>query len=200
MALEIKDRKRFGIIVTEALLKSKNFPRWQKAIARAAEMIDDDSAAAFMTWQPESKSLLIWSQGSNDIHSANGTCDCKAFLAHQPCWHRALARLVRLYLERQNDRQSICQRCKLEFSYPPEVTAGGIPRHCNDCYGKRSEPIAAAPEKDCGCFFNWDDKFTDLCERHQSEAAAHRREEELTYLPPTRPTTNRRKIGGVWID
>ncbi len=43
--------------------------------------------------------LVILSE-SNEIYSANGTCQCKAFAHGKPCWHRAAARLVTRYNER----------------------------------------------------------------------------------------------------
>ncbi|MET0466768.1 MAG: SWIM zinc finger family protein [Chitinophagaceae bacterium] len=43
--------------------------------------------------------LLILSD-SNEIYTANGTCQCKAFQnGRRPCWHRAAARLVKRYTE-----------------------------------------------------------------------------------------------------
>ncbi len=55
-----------------------------------------------MTWMEEDKSLLIWSQKSNNIYAANGVCQCRAFEQGSPCFHRAAARLVRLYMEMEN--------------------------------------------------------------------------------------------------
>ncbi len=55
-----------------------------------------------MTWQEADKSLLIWSQKSNNIYTANGVCQCHAFEQGSPCFHRAAARLVRLYMETEN--------------------------------------------------------------------------------------------------
>jgi len=42
---------------------------------------------------------LIILSGSNEIYSANGTCQCKAYEKGFPCWHRAAARLVERYME-----------------------------------------------------------------------------------------------------
>lgn len=94
----IENQDRFNEIVKEALAKSANYSRWQNAINKA--VVQMELHGEFMTWQPETKSLLIWSQESGDIHAANGVCDnCKAFERKFPCWHRAAARLVRLYFE-----------------------------------------------------------------------------------------------------
>ncbi len=55
-----------------------------------------------MTWMEADKSLLIWSQKSNKIYTANGVCQCRAFEQGSPCFHRAAARLVRLYMETES--------------------------------------------------------------------------------------------------
>ncbi len=82
--------------VTDAKTKT----RWINAISKATAEIEQNGV--FMTWQKTEKSLLIWSQESNEIYSSNGICTCEAYLRGFPCWHRAAARLVRLYLEAEN--------------------------------------------------------------------------------------------------
>jgi hypothetical protein len=52
-----------------------------------------------MNYDTADNHLVIWSQDSNEIYTANGVCQCKAFERGTACWHRAAARLVRLYLE-----------------------------------------------------------------------------------------------------
>lgn len=108
--LEIKDRQFFLEIAADAIVQAelnltdkKERTRWVNAIAKAVRQTEKDMT--FIHWQPMEKSLLIWSE-SNEIYSANGVCQCKAFkngisLRNKPfpCWHRALARLVRLYFE-----------------------------------------------------------------------------------------------------
>ena len=93
----IDNQEKFNAIVKDALAKSANYSRWQNAINKAVTQIQLNGE--FMTWQADSKSLLIWSQESNAIHAANGVCDCQAFDRGFPCWHRAAARLVRIYME-----------------------------------------------------------------------------------------------------
>jgi hypothetical protein len=95
--LAINNEQKFNAVVTEALSKSVNFPRWQTAINKAVVQIEENGT--FMEWMKDTKSLLIWSQASNEIHAANGVCDCPAYKRGFPCWHRAAARLVRLYME-----------------------------------------------------------------------------------------------------
>jgi hypothetical protein len=80
-------------VIREAFDKAAGQKRWQNAIARAKVEIENN---VFMAWQNDS--LLILS-ASNEIYEANGTCQCKAYLKGQPCWHRAAARLVRRYNE-----------------------------------------------------------------------------------------------------
>jgi hypothetical protein len=52
-----------------------------------------------MNYDTADNHLVIWSQDSNEIYTANGVCQCKAFERGLACWHRAAARLVRLYQE-----------------------------------------------------------------------------------------------------
>lgn len=110
--LEIKDQNFLLEIAADAVSQAQlnlsdkgEVTRWVNAIANGIKMLEDNYA--FITWQPESKSLLILSE-SNQIYSANGICQCKAFTEGLkrrnkpfPCKHRALARIVRLYFELQ---------------------------------------------------------------------------------------------------
>jgi hypothetical protein len=110
--LEIKDQNFLLEIAADAVSQTETTltdkaeqTRWINAIASGLKMLEDNWA--FITWQPESKSLLILSE-SNRIYSANGVCQCKAFTEGVksrnkpfPCKHRAAARLVRLYFELQ---------------------------------------------------------------------------------------------------
>lgn len=71
--------------------------RWETAIARAKQQIESNPFMHF-----DGHALLILSD-SNEIYSANGTCQCKAYVnGHKPCWHRAAARLVKRYNETAN--------------------------------------------------------------------------------------------------
>ncbi len=102
--LEIENKDRFGKVIAGALGKveltvtdAQTKKRWIRAIAKAAVEIEQNGV--FMTWQEEDHSLLIWSQKSNQIYSANGVCQCRAFEQGSPCFHRAAARLIRIYME-----------------------------------------------------------------------------------------------------
>ncbi len=105
--LQIENKDRFGKVIADALSKveltvasSQTKKRWINAIAKAVVEIEENGC--FMTWMEADKSLLIWSQKSNNIYAANGVCQCRAFEQGSPCFHRAAARLVRLYMEAEN--------------------------------------------------------------------------------------------------
>ena len=105
--LQIENKDRFGKVIAGALSKveltvadAQTKKRWINAIAKATVEIEENGV--FMTWQEADKSLLIWSQKSNNIYAANGVCQCRAFEQGSPCFHRAAARLVRLYMETEN--------------------------------------------------------------------------------------------------
>lgn len=74
-----------------------NGKRWIRAITKAVVMIEENP---FIEWQADSKSLLIMSETSGNIYSANGVCGCRAFEQGQPCKHRAAARLVMRCMEK----------------------------------------------------------------------------------------------------
>jgi hypothetical protein len=105
--LQIENKERFGKVIADALSKveqtvtaAKTKTRWINAIARATFEIEENGC--FMTWMDDSQSLLIWSQKSNEIYSSNGVCQCRAFEQGSPCFHRAAARLIRLYMETED--------------------------------------------------------------------------------------------------
>ncbi len=102
--LEITNQELFGKVIADALARvelsvtdAKTKSRWINAISKAAVEIEENGV--FMTWQEDDQSLLIWSQKTNNIYSANGVCQCRAFEQGSACFHRAAARLVRLYME-----------------------------------------------------------------------------------------------------
>lgn len=87
------DQSRMQQVVQDAFNKASSSRRWQIAIARAKRQIEENPYMHF-----DGRALLILSP-SGEIYSANGTCQCKAYRNHQPCWHRAAARLVERYIE-----------------------------------------------------------------------------------------------------
>jgi hypothetical protein len=80
--------------ITQAVFnKVSGNRRWETAIAKAKEQPESNPYIHF-----DGHSLLILSS-SDEIYSANGSCQCKAYMSGQPCWHRAAARLVKRYNE-----------------------------------------------------------------------------------------------------
>lgn len=104
--LEIKNTDIFHQIIKTSLHKSRNYPRWVSAINKA--VVQMELHGEFMDYDHENNWLLIWSQSSDKIYTANGACQCTAYTEFQvPCWHRALAKLVRNffgYAENKNPR------------------------------------------------------------------------------------------------
>lgn len=87
------DTNDMNKVIQLAFDKAQGSKRWQTAIAKAAMQIEENPFLHF-----DGQSLLILSP-SNEIYSANGTCQCKAYQKGFPCWHRAAARLVERYNE-----------------------------------------------------------------------------------------------------
>lgn len=107
--LKISDKKFFCEIVADALAQTHlNFrrqkalrDRWIKAIAKAAALILEGDTS-FLHWNPDTDTLYYWSPESNEIYqTSEEECQCPAFLQskRQPCYHRALYRLVKKYFE-----------------------------------------------------------------------------------------------------
>ena len=115
--LQIENKDRFGKVVADALAKTELTvkdagmkKRWINAIGKATAEIEENGV--FMTYQEDDHSLIIWSQKSNNIYTANGVCQCRAFEQGSPCFHRAAARLVRLYLEAENALTEVRMRAE----------------------------------------------------------------------------------------
>jgi len=87
------DQSRMHQVIQEAFDKVPNSRRWQTAIAKAQQQIEENPYLHF-----DGHALLILSP-SGQIYNANGSCQCKAFANSQPCWHRAAARLMERYNE-----------------------------------------------------------------------------------------------------
>ena len=87
------DPSRMEQVIQEAFDKVPTSRRWQIAIVKAKQQIEENPYLHF-----DGRTLLILSP-SGEIYSANGLCQCKAYANGQPCWHRAAARLVERYLQ-----------------------------------------------------------------------------------------------------
>jgi hypothetical protein len=126
--LEIEDTNKFGKVTAAALAKveltvtdAQNKKRWVNAIAKA--VVEIEANGAFMTYDEKDNYLVIWSQKSNEVYSANGVCQCRAFERGTACWHRAAARLVRLYLELPENKKPAfaAQKEMKEIPYLPNT-------------------------------------------------------------------------------
>lgn len=80
-------------VVQEAIQKCGENKRWANAVRKAASELVTNPYL-----HHDGHALLILST-SGEFYEANGVCQCKAFVAGQPCWHRAAQRLVQLAME-----------------------------------------------------------------------------------------------------
>ncbi len=87
------DQDKIQQVAQEAFDKVTGSRRWQTAIVKAKQQIEENPYLHF-----DGNALLILSP-SGEIYSANGSCQCKAYMSGQPCWHRAAARLVERYMQ-----------------------------------------------------------------------------------------------------
>jgi hypothetical protein len=87
------DQSKMQQVIQEAFDKVSSSRRWQTAIAKAKQQIEENPFIHF-----DGSALLILSS-SGEIYTANGSCQCKAYTNGQPCWHRAAARLVERYMQ-----------------------------------------------------------------------------------------------------
>ena len=103
--IEITNKQIFEKIGSDAICKvietsatDSLAKRWTNAIDRAVREIENNP---YLEYNAEKNELLIMSVNtSGNVYVANGKCQCKAFVEFgQPCWHRAAARLIRLYFE-----------------------------------------------------------------------------------------------------
>lgn len=118
LMLSISNKKFFCEIVADLVVqthltcrKKQERNRWVKAIAKAAAVILEGDTT-FLHWDPNRKILFFWSPESNEIYQSGETCQCPAFLQSkpQPCYHRAMSRLVQNYFEfRQKPGESVRQ-------------------------------------------------------------------------------------------
>lgn len=112
--IEIKDTDLFGKIVAEeltAVYGNAGLNDWEKvrfvnALAKATAQVEKSSI--FMDYDREADKLLIWSD-SNQIYEVNAdkTCQCRAALNGNVCWHRAAKRLISRYLLAESTEEQI---------------------------------------------------------------------------------------------
>jgi hypothetical protein len=87
------NEEKMATVIREAFDKVTGSRRWQTAIAKAKQQIEENPYMSY-----DGHALLVLSP-SGEIYTANGTCQCRAFEQGVPCWHRAAARLVERYFE-----------------------------------------------------------------------------------------------------
>lgn len=105
--LNITDKRFFAEIVADAVVQAhltcrgkRVRNRWINAIAKAVAVILEENND-FIYWEPEKEILHFWSPDSNEIYQVNDQCQCPAYLQPipQPCYHRAMRRLIKNYFE-----------------------------------------------------------------------------------------------------
>jgi len=107
--IKITDHNFFTEVVADAVAQAhltcrrkRVRNRWINAIAKAAAVILEDNND-FIHWEPEQEILHFWSTDSDEIYQVSKVCQCPAYLqpVPQPCYHRAMRRLVKNYFELQ---------------------------------------------------------------------------------------------------
>ncbi|MEI7772044.1 MAG: hypothetical protein WCI67_18770 [Chloroflexales bacterium] len=82
------------VSAVDAARAATDAPRWRNAIDAAF-----DHLLQVETVEVDAHGALTYASESGHTYHANGACQCRAFLAGQPCKHRAAARLVKNALE-----------------------------------------------------------------------------------------------------
>ena len=93
------DRAVLAQVAAESIGKinpeSQDGKRWIRAIAKAVAAIENNP-----NFEYDLRTASLQIIGSkNDCYTANGRCQCPAYIGGQPCYHRAAARLIQRYLE-----------------------------------------------------------------------------------------------------
>lgn len=133
-AKQITDTKKFYELVAQAVAKTDTGKlntayklRWINAVAKAAREIEENGE--FMDYKLDGTYLDVWSQTSNRIYSANGVCQCQAYkegMARHgipyPCWHRAAARIFRIYFGLAESHQPLPREAEFPRASPPSTS------------------------------------------------------------------------------
>ena len=93
------NREVLAQVVADALAKinpeSQDGKRWINAIAKAVATIENNP-----NFEYNLRTAALHIEGSKgDQYTANGRCQCTAYIGGYPCYHRAAARLIQRYLE-----------------------------------------------------------------------------------------------------
>lgn len=90
--------------VDEARTKSANDPAWLARINDAWDWLLAQDAYEIVNFGTPHAAVRIPSATRPGlIYTANGTCQCRAYETHTPCWHRAASRLLRNALAKSFD-------------------------------------------------------------------------------------------------
>lgn len=149
--LEIKDTDLFDDVVEVAMREAHEHcksqdtrDRWVHAIVKAAAFLRSNDLT-FVQYDRENNELLLCAP-SNRIYTSNGVCQCPAYASHkQPCYHRAMARLLRRYYERlERDAPLVVYR-EAPAEIFKQLPAGQGMLECDGCgwRGVEDELIAA---------------------------------------------------------
>ena len=84
------NRRSAALALREARVQAAQHQAWLNAINKASLYLSTGE------WQFDGEILSISSATTNGAryHVTAHTCECKAFAAGRPCWHRAAARLL----------------------------------------------------------------------------------------------------------
>ncbi len=83
------NRQTVAAALRQARIDAAEHAAWINAINKAALELEASS------WAFDGETLRIASRTGNGRYTCTAhTCECKAFQAGRPCWHRACARLL----------------------------------------------------------------------------------------------------------
>ena len=84
------NRQSVALALREARVQAAQHQAWLNAINKASLYLSTGE------WQFDGETLSISSATTDGAryHVTAHTCECKAFAAGRPCWHRAAARLL----------------------------------------------------------------------------------------------------------
>lgn len=131
--LKITDKSFFLEIVADAVIEAHLTCRSEearnrqiRALAKAAAVIMEGDLT-FLHFDPEKEILYFWSSDSGEIYETTDECQCPAFLQSvpQPCYHRAMRRLIKNYFEYQKEPGA--SPAQIDFAdavfFDPELSA-----------------------------------------------------------------------------
>lgn len=84
---------KLAAVVESALASVSGNKRWTNAIMRAEQLLTSGNPYIHFTGD-----ALVMLSESGEIYTANGICQCKAYVGGQPCKHRAAYKLMKHYL------------------------------------------------------------------------------------------------------